>query len=75
MKSYKTAEQFEEEAAKLQQRCDRFASRIGTFILNKLRKLHDELSDDQKERVRIRQISRAAQEKSKIIHPGSKRFN
>jgi hypothetical protein len=75
MKTYLTAEQFEEEISKLQKRCDRTALRISTYMLRKGEELRAQLSPDQWERVQRRFKAQMLAQQPKIIHPGNNRFN
>ena len=75
MKTYMTAEQFEEEVAKLQLRCDNVVNRVNTFLTRRVKELHDQMNDDQKERVVRRLKAKIMEQQKRIISPGSHRFN
>lgn len=74
-KSYMTAEEFEIEVELLQKRTDKAIHRINTFATNKIKTLHDALSEDQKDRVRRRFQAKANEQRQRIISRGLARFN
>ena len=73
MKTHMTAEQFEQEVERLQKRCDKAASRISKFLTDRVKALHDQLDDDQKERVVRRFQAKVREHQKRIIMPGSMR--
>jgi ribosomal protein S15P/S13E len=75
VKTYLTAEEFEYEAAKLQEKCDRFISRVNSFLVKRMKDLDARLNEDQRDRVSRRFMARIAEKQRRIIHPGSQRFN
>ena len=76
MKTYLTAEQLEEQAAKLQKRLDRFVMKANSILTKNMNELYSQLNDDQRARVLRRQRARDIEAKRpRIIHPGSARMN
>jgi len=74
-KTHMTAEQFEQEVERLQIRCDKAAFRISKFLMEKTKALHDQLDDDQKERVMRRFQAKVRESQRKIIMPPSRFSN
>jgi translation elongation factor EF-1alpha len=76
MKTYLTAEKFEEEVEKITKRGDKILHKVQAMVKTKVQALYDSMNDDQKARAQTRLVAkiRAAQ-RPKIISPGSSRFN
>lgn len=81
MKSYMTAEQFEEETAKLQARMDRIINKVNEILMKKTNDLYKQLNKDQQDRLHRRFLAKQQEEAKKLIKhsgiivPGSTRTN
>ena len=75
MKTYLTAEKFEEEVAKLQAKSDKTINRVNDYLTRKTKELYDQMNEDQQKRAHMRFKARLAAQQRRIIHPGSMRVN
>jgi hypothetical protein len=75
MKTIFTAEQFEEEVAKLQARCDRAVTIINDHLMKKTKELYEKMDADQQSRARMRFQAKQREMKNKIIMPGRPTIN
>ena len=76
MKTYKTAEDFEDQVAKIQTRFDRIIARADTIGSKMVQDAYSELDKDQQDRVARRALAKRRElERPLIVSPGSARFN
>jgi hypothetical protein len=69
MKNHLTAEQFEEQVAKLAERRNIMIRKIESFIAKKGKELYDQLSPDELNRAEMREKARRNQHRPNIIIP------